>query len=381
MRVLASITITLALAFFGLIYSVIVGLATGKTWLGLFTGCVVLGIIIFINLVIFGQGKKKMTKRVFLAFATVCLLVVISNFVHGKYMKSLEVVSTQDVNLEDYQPFVPNTKVAKLEEESTYKIEAQLPRLDGSTALYPMFASFVQAVYPEKEYPLDGGELVSSQTSFAFELLLKGNVDIAFMPKPSDKQQKAAERAGIELEYTPIGKEAFVFFVNEKNPVDQLTIEQIQGIYAGEIENWKEVGGNNEEIKAFQRPEESGSQTALIRLMGDKKIMTPPTDEIVSAMGGIIEMTSNYLNYRNSIGFSFRYFSQDMVQNGNIKHLAVEGIQPTRENIQNGSYPITSEIYAVTAQSKNSHVQPFIEWILSEQGQYLIEKTGYTPIN
>ena len=68
-----------------------------------------------------------------------------------------------------------------------------------------------------------------------------------------------AKEKGVELEIVPIVKDAFVFFVNTENPVESLTLEQIQGIYTGNIKNWKDVGGDNERIVAYQRPANSGS--------------------------------------------------------------------------------------------------------------------------
>jgi len=160
-----------------------------------------------------------------------------------------------------------------------------------------------------------------------------------------------------------------------------LSIEEIQGIYSGEITNWQDVGGEDENTRAFQRPEDSGSQTALENLMEGFSIMEPPTDDVVGGMGGIISETADYHNYSNSIGFSFHYFSTEMVQNGDIKHLEIERGYPYKESIRNDSYPIASEFYAVTAGSENPHIEDLIEWILSEEGQELVEKLGYVPVN
>jgi len=192
---------------------------------------------------------------------------------------------------------------------------------------------------------------------------------------------KFAKKQGVELKLTPIGREAFVFFVHAKNPIKKLSIKQIQEIYAGKIINWKEVGGRDEKIRAFQRPEESGSQSALIRLMDGIPLMDPPSEDIATGMGGIITETTNYRNKTNAIGFSFRKFSQEMVHNGEIKYIAVEGVLPTKENIQQEKYPIVAEFYAVTAGSKNPHIDEFIKWMQSGQGQKIVEKTGYVSLN
>ena len=165
------------------------------------------------------------------------------------------------------------------------------------------------------------------------------------------------------------------------NPIDNLTTEQIQMIYSGEITNWKQVGGKNEKIAAFQRNEGSGSQSMLERFMGDIPIMEAPTEMVTDLMSGIIEKVSNYKSKSNSIGFSFRYYVEGIIQNPDIKLLSIDGVAPTAENIKNGSYPIVTPIYAVTyEENTNENVDRLLEWILSEEGQYIIEETGYVGI-
>ena len=109
-------------------------------------------------------------------------------------------------------------------------------------------------------------------------------------------------------------------------------------------------------------------------------IMDPPTEDIASLMGTIIGQVSDYKNHNNAIGYTFRYYSSQMVNNNKIRLLAVNGVEPTVETIRSGEYPITNEFYAVTAGSDNPHVEAFLEWILSEEGQEIIEKTGYVPV-
>lgn len=69
-----------------------------------------------------------------------------------------------------------------------------------------------------------------------------------------------------------------------------------------------------------------------------------------------------------------------MVGNKKIKLLSIDGVAPTKENIQNGTYPLVSEFYAITAGTENQNVQKLIDWILSEEGQAMVEKVGYVPV-
>ncbi len=380
MRLFGAIVVVFVFGFIGFYGTIILTISRSSEFYPIFTPIVVLGLMIMSILGIYDRLKKKVVKRLSIGFLALAVCVVGSFEGYQYYLKSLEVVSTQDVDLAQYLPFVDNSKVVTLDEESTFKIEENLPTLDGATALYPVYAGFVQAVYPEKDYSLDESEVVSTQTSYAFERLVNGEVDMVFMAHPSEEQMENARLQGVVLTLTPIGREAFVFFVHKDNPVEELTIEEIQGIYSGEITNWKEVGGKDEEIRAFQRPEGSGSQSALINFMGEIPIMDPPSKDIVSGMGGIIRETSNYQNRRNAIGYSFRHFSEEMVQNGKIKHISVNGVLPTKENIQSETYPIVANFFAITGISQNPHLEEFLQWIQSEQGQEIVEKSGYVPV-
>ena len=170
-------------------------------------------------------------------------------------------------------------------------------------------------------------------------------------------------------------------FVNLHNPVVDLTIEQLQGIYSGEIKNWRTLGGKDETIRPFQRNENSGSQTAFIHFMQGKTIMKPPMEDVVGGMGGIVSQTADYANYGNSIGFSFRFYVNEMAQNKEVKILKINGVYPDLETIRNGVYPLSSSFFAITLSGNDKpNILKFLDWIISEQGQYLVEKTGYCPI-
>lgn len=342
-----------------------------------------------------GYLSKKSKKRVLSGLLLV--FIACGGFIAaGAHKESVSKIDDRDFMLYRYEPYDDNTKAVYLSEESTLKFDYdERPRLDGATALYPVYAGFVQAVYPEAEYHMydgytdDGYGLVTcSNTVGCYERLIKGETDIIFVAGPSKAQLEMAEEAGMELHMTPIGKEAFVFFVNKLNPVDSLTIEDIQGIYSGKIKNWKAVGGKNQSIRAFQRDENSGSQTGLQKLMGDIEIMEPKKEDRIEGMGGIIREVAAYRNYKNALGFSYRYYATTMDTDASLKLLAINGVEPTKETIRDGSYPIASEFYAITAspigqpspQETNENIAAFLDWILSEQGQQIIEETGYVSL-
>ncbi|WP_404427902.1 extracellular solute-binding protein [Ureibacillus chungkukjangi] len=338
--------------------------------------------VLFITYVFnaFHLFKKKKGKLVFFIVAFAAMGITSIKPIEVGYTKLLATVDSE-VDIYDYMPFSKDSKAAILSEASTFTMKENLPRIDGATALYPLYSAIAQATYPEKEYDLHSSEIIVTTTPNAYTNLFEGKVDMIFVAAPSKSQLNRAESLGLDLKLTPIGREAFVFFVNKKNDIEGLSSEQLKGIYSGEITNWNEVGGGNDSIRAFQRPEDSGSQSALQSFMGETPIMEAPTDDIASAMGGIIREVSQYKNFKNAIGYTFRFYSTEMVQNNKIKLLEIDGVAPTKENIRNNSYPIASEFYIVTAGSKNPNVEKLIDWILSPEGQELVEKAGYVPVN
>ncbi|WP_188208129.1 PstS family phosphate ABC transporter substrate-binding protein [Alkalibacillus aidingensis] len=381
-KIMLAIFFSVGIGFFGFVLGLISLFSGGQNFMAPFIAGVALGSIILVNLRLFNAFNKKLYKKIAWSFYGLCAIMLVSYIGYSYYLESIQVVSTQDVDLREYEPFSSNTKVVELEDEATFQINHNPPKLDGSTALYPVYAAFAQAVYPEGDYDpySPSSEVKSTQTDGAYQRLIDGEVDIIFAPEPSSNQKRKIENSNLDVKWTPIGREAFIFFTHSDNPVDRLTTEEIQGIYAGEITNWSEVGGRDQEIKAFQRPENSGSQSALRSFMGTKQLMKPPQDDVVSAMGGIVEQTQDYHNHRYAIGFSFRFFASEMVDRGRIEFIEIDGVYPDQESVRDGSYPIASEFYAVTADSDNEHVEGFLEWMKSEQGRWIIDQTGYAPV-
>jgi phosphate transport system substrate-binding protein len=369
---------TLALLFIGVPAGLIALISLMPVY-SYFIFSVVIILYIIIGMISFGFFKTK--RRLLVTSIAVLGVLAVTGIpaLMQLYEDNMGTVASE-INIHEYAPFVEGSAVKTLNEEAALALEGDLPVLDGATAMYPLYSAFVQAVYPENEAYFEEGTVMVSTTPYAYENLFSGKADIIFAAAPSKQQLKAAEEKGIKLEMTPIGREAFVFFVNKKNPIDRLTLEQIRAIYAGKVTNWSEVGGEEDDIRAFQRPQDSGSQTALQNLMGNMPIMEAPTEDIVSGMGGIISEVAEYKNYKNAIGYTFRYYSTEMVRNDEIKLLTIDGAAPTKKNIRNGTYPIASEFYAVTADTDNTNVQKLLEWILSPQGQALVEKVGYVPI-
>ncbi|MDR1838291.1 MAG: substrate-binding domain-containing protein [Treponema sp.] len=344
--------------------------------------------VFFVSIMVFLiLWNKKSSKFVYLLLSipVMCIMagIIIINNQHR--VNLIPTVREQFYPLFYYEPFSinhSNNLLAQLDEEPLFKTTGSSPVLDGATALYPLYASFVQAVYPDGNYDVYRSPVFCSKTAGAYKRLFEGKVDIIFCAQPSEAQLKHFIDNNKNLKLVPIGREAFVFFVNKINPVNNLTIEDIQGIYSGKIKNWKKLNGANQGIRAFQRPQNSGSQTILEKIMGDIPLSKPRRENVSYGMADIINEVAAYRNFSNAIGYSFLYFSTEMVKNDQIKLLSVNGIYPSKETIQDESYPLYENFYAIyiDTDEKNENIEPFIYWILSEQGQELVQRTGYIPL-
>lgn len=327
----------------------------------------------------------------------ICFVLAISSTFIYKYDSTpvLQLENELGSNeLTPFQPFMEGNKLAKVYKTPSYTVNniSDFPAMDGATAFYPIYAAAAQAVYNGSKLNLTAKDFEGNhnidklpyyvqcnKTSEAYNRIISGSADIIFVLEPSEQQKQ--QSANLNLVYTPIAKEAFVFFVAKNNPVNNLTVQQIQGIYTGDIYNWNKVGGFNSNIKAFQRPENSGSQTIMLSaVMKGRTMKAPVMDEVVSSMMGIIKEVSDYKNSPGSIGYSFLYYSSSMAYSNSIKLLSINGVKPNTASIKNGSYPLIQNVYAVTNGNNQEKVKPLLDWILSDEGQELVGRTGYVSI-
>ena len=317
--------------------------------------------------------NKKLIKQILTIVGVITFLVITDVFIYFVFTnRCINDFSSQmqakSVEVDEYLPFAKETKIVK--KEYSEKLTGDLPKIDGAAALVPVFNSFVYSLYPEDSVKYENGDfskdsaLQYHNTRGAFKGIVDGDIDIAFCARPNDEQVQYGLDKGAELELTPIGREAFVFLVNKNNPVDNLSMQQLKDIFTGKITNWKDVGGAYRPINVVQRNKGSGSQTALEKLIGG-------------------EVASNFFGpLGGSIGFSFRFYVEELTKHGHIKMLSLNDIYPNRENVQNNSYPIVSNFFAVTRKGEsNPNVQKVLDFVLSPTGQEIVNETGYVSLN
>ncbi len=271
------------------------------------------------------------------------------------------------------------------------------PHIDGSTVCVPMAVEFARqhlgfhdttanqfvqfsTTHYAYENLMNPTSSMQNYVHYGFDAYIEmGGVDLVIATEPSDEEIAQAESLGITLKKTPVCYDAFVFITHKDNPIESLTVEQIQKIYTGEIKNWKEVGGKDEKIRAFQREKNSGSQTAMENLvMGGSDMIDPIEVKIIVGMGELVDTVAEYENETASLGYTYRYYIDTLYKNDNIKTIAVNGIAPTDENIRSESYPFTTNYYGVIREGDEDKVGgQFLNWILSDEGQKCVAQAGY----
>ncbi len=326
----------------------------------------------------------KLTKQILLLLAVLVGFGLFNGSVYvlvtGRLSNNFS--GTDKAGMMDVGRYLPHEEGSDLVRIDTdFSLTGDLPVLDGAAALLPVYASIVENVYPAGSVTYEGGvfsddnyygenfapdsKMQYKNTVRGYKAIVDGDTDILFCAAPSEAQKAYAAEAGVELVYVPVGLEAFVFFVNENNPVDSLTTAQVRDIYAGNITNWKQAGGPDRIINPVTRLAGSGSQSAMDAFMGE----TPVARKSPLAVTG------------GAIGFSFRYYMDGIVDNGKVKMLSLNGVYPDAENIKNGEYPIIAQFYAIYREdNENPNIPLLIEWILSEEGQTIIGESGYIPI-
>ena len=279
-------------------------------------------------------------------------------------------------------PFSENSELAQLDEQSTLILYSDFPVLDGATALFPVYAAFAEATFDRDSFSPE--DVLVTNTIHAYEALIAGERDIIFVAGASQSQIANARERGVELYFTPIGFEAFVFLVGYENPIENITYQQIRNIYSGKTSRWQTLGWNEGgDIIAFQRPEGSGSQTGLQIIMNHLPIQVPqplPDERLIGTGSMMKQVSVQWQNVQPAIGYSYRFFATTMFANPDARILSVNGVAPTIENIQNGTYPFIANFYAVTNGMPVDNTKLLIDWILSPQGQRIIEETGYVPL-
>ena len=260
-----------------------------------------------------------------------------------------------------------STNINENVDKTVYKEEIIV---DASTIVRPLLDNFI------KEFKNFNIKKDYSSNQSVYERLINREVDYILATKPTTQDYQMATSKGVELIATPVASEGFVFFVNKKNSVDNLTLDQVKNIYTGKITNWNEVGGNNNNIICYQGLANSEIQKELSSFVMNGVNVINNNDEYIKDTDDMIKSISKSEN--NAIGYSYYY---EIKKNNKVKLLSINEVEPNYDTIKDSSYPITSSYYIVTLKELTDLTMTKLkEEMVSETGQKIVKKSGYIEL-
>ncbi|KAF0152570.1 MAG: phosphate transport system substrate-binding protein [Ignavibacteria bacterium] len=244
---------------------------------------------------------------------------------------------------------------------------------DTMVILAQRWAEKYMQTHPEVTIQITGGG-----SGVGIAALINGSTDIAKASRP----MKPSEREKLKQRYNSLGvevktaKDGLSIYVNDKNSVRELSIQQIKDIYTGKITNWKSLGGRDTKIIIYGRENSSGTYVYFKdNVLGGEDFTSK-----MQSMPGTSAVVNAVVKDVNSIGFGGAAFAKGITMVAVKKDANSKAFEPTEENIKNGNYPITRFLYLYLKTKPTGEVKKFIDWILSSEGQSIVSKVGYFPI-
>jgi len=244
---------------------------------------------------------------------------------------------------------------------------------DTMVILAQRWAEKYMAAHPDAVIQVTGG---GSGTGIS--ALINGTTDICnasrpMKPSERDKLKQRYGSPGVEIK---AARDGLAVYVNEASPVTELSIEQIRGVYTGRITNWKELGGPDQRIIVYGRENNSGTYVYF------KDFVLEGADYAASmqSMPGTSAVVNAVAKDRAGIGYGGAAYGKGIREVKVKAEAGGTGYAPTLENIRSGNYPVTRFLYMYVKNRPTGALKEYIDWILGDEGQKIVNEVGYFPI-
>ena len=311
-----------------------------------------------------------------------CTLFVFQGHLLDKTPSFKNFVSIAGTSLKENLPTFAFFNVEKRKVNTT---DVKKIRISGSTSLLLLAKRWQDAF--SIEYPKYRLELVASDSDSGINSLINGQIEIANSSRPvTFLDQKSAGGKGIELSELRIALDALVVIVNSKNSVNELSLNDLKKIFAGEIKNWREISSYEEQIFPVVREQGSGTNDFVISRILDGNDFSEliPRKNTNPELIKFVSLNTGAVSFVNSINYPW----DDL----NIKYLKIksfddltsfspfEGRGLNETAIRYGDYPLSHYLYLVTVSNPPRGVQKFLKWVHSSKGQEVVKYSGLIPI-
>jgi phosphate transport system substrate-binding protein len=253
---------------------------------------------------------------------------------------------------------------------SVFKPANSVIRIKGSDTmliLAEQLAGEYMKTHPGISITVSGGG-----SATGINALIKGETDICTASRnlqPDEVKSLAEHYSAIGMEFL-IAKDALSIYINPDNPVKDFTIGQLKKIFTCKITNWRDLGGINEPIKLVIRPINSGTHFYFKEHILDGEEYCS-TAVVRNTTNDVLDQTAEN---KNAIGYGGIGYGDPKF------HAKVENTAPTEENVRNDTYPIIRYLHFYTLNSPEGKIKEFIDWVLSNEGQEIVEQSGYIPL-
>jgi len=208
--------------------------------------------------------------------------------------------------------------------------------------------------------------------------LINGTTDVCEASramKDAEKKQ-LAEKAGAPPVETVVAKDGLSVYVNDSNPITELTMAQLKAIFTGKVDNWKALGGPDARIIPYSRENSSGTYVFFKEHVLENADYTPRAQ----AMPGTAAVVNAVVKEKNGIGYGGAAYAKGIKVLKVKKDDKAPAIEPDDKTIKSGSYPLSRPLFFYTRANPSADIKAFIDWVLSAEGQGIVTKVGYFPV-
>ena len=205
--------------------------------------------------------------------------------------------------------------------------------------------------------------------------LINGTTDICMASRPmkdKEREQMLAKYKSSGVEVT-VARDGLTVYLHEKNPVKELTMEQIKKIYLGEIKNWKEVGGKDAPIILYGRENSSGTYVFFKEHVLENKDYAQTMQTLPGTAAVVNAVTKDV----TGIGYGGAGYAKGIKECAVKKDGSSPALLPVKENIDNNSYALSRGLYLYLKGAPEGNIKSFIDWVLSPAGQEIVTKEGF----
>jgi phosphate transport system substrate-binding protein len=225
---------------------------------------------------------------------------------------------------------------------------------------------------PAKKIQVTGG---GSGTGIA--ALVNGTTDIANASRAiKDREaEQVKQRFKVQPTETVVARDGVAVYVNDQNPVAQLTVEQVKAIYLGDVRNWKEVGGQDAPIVLYSRENSSGTYVFVKEHVLGNEDFAPEAQ----TLPGTAAVVNAVAKEAHGIGYGGAAYAKGVKE---VKIVGKDGqaYLPNAENVKSGKYALARPLFIYTRGNPQGEAKEFIDFCLSQPGQAIVTQVGYYPI-